>query len=28
LHIVESEAGEMWWQAMLWARNVSNENKR
>jgi len=28
LHIVESEAGEMWRQAMLRARNVSNENKR
>jgi c-di-GMP-related signal transduction protein len=28
LHIVESEAGEMWWQAMLWAGKVSNENKR
>ena len=23
LHLGESEAGEMWWQAMQWARQVS-----
>lgn len=27
LHISESEAGEMWWQAMQWACNVSDENR-
>lgn len=25
LHISESEAGEMWWQALTWARRVSSE---
>ena len=24
LRITESEAGEMWWQAMQWARQVSS----
>jgi len=27
LQISESEAGEIWWQAMQWARAVSTENK-
>lgn len=25
LRVSESETGELWWQAMQWARQVSNE---